>query len=94
MNPYEDDPMAGMSRQDKLKLQQKLSIKEKFEHRLYGQILLSIPKHLCTLFIFVAMAVTFAIVILLINDYDLDDFISSGQVLDFTKHKVHPLYGF
>jgi len=35
-NPYDDDPMAGMSKKDKQKLQQKLTIKEKFDQRLYG----------------------------------------------------------
>ena len=93
-NPYEEDPMAGMTRQEKQKLQSDLTIKDKFEQRLYGQILLSIPKHLCSLFLVLAFLSIIAIVILLLSDYELDKFMQSGQVLDFTKHKVHPLFGF
>jgi hypothetical protein len=41
-----------------------------------------------------AVISTIVIIVLLINDYELDNFMQSGQVQDFSKHKVHPLFGF
>ena len=93
-NPYDDDPMAGMSKKDKQKLQQKLTIKDKFEQRLYGQILLNIPKHLFQIFLAIGLVSGITIVIMILNDVKLDQFVSSSQVMDFTKHNVHPLFGF
>lgn len=93
-NPYDDDPMAGMSKKDKQKLQQKLTIKEKFDQRLYGQILLNIPKHLFQIFLAIGVVSGISIVIMILNDVKLDQFVSSSQVMDFTKHNVHPLFGF
>ena len=93
-NPYDDDPMAGMYNKDKINLQKRLTIKEKFDQRLYGQILLNVPKHLCRIFLFIGVVSAVTIVVMILNDYKLDDFISSGEVMNFSKNKVHPLYGF
>jgi type III secretory pathway component EscU len=93
-NPYDDNPMAGMSKKDKQNLQKKLTIKDKFDQRLYGQILLNIPKHLCRIFLFIGVISAITVVIMVLNDVKLEDFIASGEVMNFSKHRVHPLFGF
>jgi hypothetical protein len=40
------------------------------------------------------MVSTVIFALMLLNDVDLEDFIMSGTVMDFSKHRVHPLYGF
>ena len=62
------------------------------ENRVYGQILLSIPRHLLKVSIIVIIGSFLTMLFLLTNEKTLNDFISSEEVLDFTKHSIHPLF--
>ena len=68
-----------LTKKEKLKMQKRKSLKVKFQERLYGQILLEIPKHLLKITL-VAVIGSFVFMIFIISsDKELGDFMNLAE---------------
>lgn len=87
-NPYtnvaSDDAMADLSKEGRKQYRLEKQIKESLDQRVYGQILLSIPKNLLKMGLLILIAAAIRMLVLMKNNQKLDEFISSQEVMDFS----------
>ena len=88
----ESDRVPPMAMEERNRLR-KAKLTKTWEHSLWGQILLSIPKHLLKLSILVIIGAFLAMLYLIMSEKDLREFLRSEEGrFDFTSVEVHPLF--
>ena len=78
-----ENVMGLKDRESKLKLQREKMVKKGFSGRLYGQILLSIPKHLLKITLLVVIGSFIGMLCLINSDKSLSDFLAEEE-MDFS----------
>merc|ERR1712127_537882 len=97
-NPYSNvassDAMADLSKEGRRKYREEKTIKEALDQRLYGKLLLQVPKNLLKIGLLFLLVAAIRMIVLMKNNQKLDEFIQSQEVMDFSQHKVHPLFAY
>ena len=68
-----------LTKKEKLKMQKRKSLKVKFQERLYGQILLEIPKHLLKITLFAVIGSFVFMIFIISSDKELSDFMNLAE---------------
>lgn len=75
-----------------MELQRNKLVKKDFSDRLYGQIFLSIPKHLLKISILIIIGSFIAMLYMINNDETWQDLLQTSEKMDFTHATIHPLF--
>ena len=91
--PSMKNEMGLKTRKDIIQMRKRKTLKGKFADRMYGQILLEIPKHLLKVTLIAVFGSFIMMLYIIGSDQELNSFLNiQEEVLDFTHSKVHPMF--